>query len=170
MKIDIRQIKPEGSEFHFSESAEELEISTVGVKFPSAIETDLTATLTGDEIIFQGEAYTEVEIECSRCLENFDLPIEARLQFVVQMIDSAQELSSEDEDFEVIPKTQTTLDISQRVREGILLTLPLKPLCSEDCKGLCPMCGINLNENDCDCMPDKTDERWDALKKLFDNQ
>lgn len=170
MKIEIRQIKPDGSEFHFSESTEELEISVEGVKFPSPIEVDVTATLTGDEIIFQGEAYTEVEIECSRCLEIFDLLVETRLQFVVQMLDTPQELSSDNEDFEVIPKNQMMLDISQRVREGILLALPLKPLCSEDCKGLCPMCGINLNESECDCLPDKTDERWDALKKLFDNQ
>ncbi len=170
MKIEIRQIKPEGSEFNFSKSADELEISAEGVKFPSPIEVDVTAILTGDEIICQGEAYTEVEIECSRCLEIFDLLVKAHLQFVVQMLDTTKELTSDNEDFEVIPKTQTSLDISQRVREGILLALPLKPLCSEDCKGLCPMCGINLNESECDCLPDKTDERWDALKKLFDNQ
>lgn len=170
MNLELRKIEAEGTDFHFSQSAEDLEIAANGVKFPSAVEIDLTATMIGDEIICQGEIYTEVEIECSRCLDLFDMPIEAHLQFVVQMIDSPQELESEDDDFEVIPKTQTTYDISPRVRDAVTLSIPLKPLCREDCKGLCPMCGTNLNENTCDCTPDKTDERWDALKNLFDEQ
>jgi len=170
MNLDLRQIRVESTDLHFSQSAEELEISVAGVKFPAPIEIDVAATMIGDEIICQGEVFTEVEIECSRCLELFDMPIEAHLQFVVQMIDSPQELESEDDDFEVIPKTQTNYDISQRVRDAVTLSLPLKPLCSEDCRGLCPMCGTNLNESTCDCTPDKTDERWDALKNLFDEQ
>jgi uncharacterized protein len=92
------------------------------------------------------------------------------MQFVVQMIDSPLDELDGDDDFEIIPKTQTFIDISQRVHDAIMLNISLKPLCSEDCRGLCPMCGANLNEGECDCTPDKTDERWDALKNLFDNQ
>jgi len=172
MRIEIRQVKPEGTDFHFSESAEEMEIAIAGAKFPSPIEVDLSATLTGDEIICQGEVFSEVEIECSRCLEHFDLPIKTRSQFVVQMIDLPEEQSEDnnDDDYEVIPKSQTFIDISQRVRDAILLNISLKPLCSDDCKGLCPMCGVNRNENDCECTPDKSDERWDVLKNLFDDR
>jgi uncharacterized protein len=170
MKIDLRQVQPEGSDFHFSESAEEMEISIAGVKFPSPIEVDITAIQTGDEIICRGEVYAHVEVECSRCLEIFDHEIETGLQFVVQLMDAPEGDKGENEDFEIIPKTQTSLDISQRVRDAIILETSLKPLCSEDCKGLCPMCGINLNEGTCDCTPDKVDERWDSLKNLFDNQ
>ena len=170
MKIDIRQIEPEGSDFHFSETAEEMEISVIGVKFPSPIEVEFNATLTGDEIICQGEVFNEIEIECSRCLELFDMPIKARLQFVVQMIDipPEKEDDEDDDDFEIIPKSQTYIDIAQRVRDAIMLNIDLKPLCSENCKGLCPMCGVNLNESECECTPDKSDERWDTLKNLFE--
>ncbi|MCP4582345.1 MAG: DUF177 domain-containing protein [candidate division Zixibacteria bacterium] len=172
MKIDIRQLKPEGNDFHFSESAEEMEIAADGVKFPSPIEVDITTVLTGDEIICQGEVYNTVEIECSRCLDIFDLPINSRLQFVIQMLDSPVGLENgeDDDDYEVIPKTQTVFDISNRVRDAIVLNLPLKPLCGEECRGLCPMCGVNLNERDCECTPDKADERWDALKDIFDEE
>lgn len=172
MKIDIRQIKPEGNDFHFSESAEEMEISADGVKFPSPIEVDITTMLSGEEIICQGEVYATVEIECSRCLDIFDLPINTRLQFVVKMLDSPVDLENDedDDDYEVIPKTQTVFDISQRVKDAIVLNMPLKPLCGDECRGLCPMCGVNLNEGGCECTPDKTDERWDALRDIFDEE
>ncbi|MCD6161510.1 MAG: DUF177 domain-containing protein [candidate division Zixibacteria bacterium] len=171
MKIEIREITPEGNDFHFSESAEEMDISVTGVKFPMPIEVDLSIVLSGDELICQGEVHTDVEVECSRCLEIFDLPVRERLQFVVQMTDSPIMNSDEDNDeFEMIPKTQTFIDISDRVRDSIVLQISMKPLCSEDCKGLCPMCGINLNEEECNCMPDKTDERWETLKNLYDDQ
>jgi uncharacterized protein len=170
MKLELRQIVGEGTDFHFAETAEEMEISSERVNFPDPIEVDLSATLSGDEIICQGEVYTTVEIECSRCLEIYDLPIKADLQFVAQILDSPIDMPGDDEDFEVISKTQNILDISQRVRDAIVLAIPLKPLCSEDCKGLCPICGANLNDSECDCKPDRTDERWDALKDLFNEE
>jgi len=170
MKIDIRQIRAAGTDFRFTGSAEEMDIAVPGVKFPSPIEVELVATFAGDEIICQGEVFSEVEAECSRCLEPFDLVVEGALSFVVQLVDTLVELNSYDEDFEIVPKTQTFLDISARVRDAIVLNIAMKPLCGEDCRGLCPMCGTNLNEGTCDCMPDKADERWDALKSLFDNQ
>ena len=171
MKIEIRQITDESKDFHFSETAEEMEISAEGIKFPNPIAVDITATLSGDEIICQGEVFTEVEIECSRCLDIFDYEIKADLQFVVQILDSPVEAENDsDEDFEVIAKSENLLDISQRVRDAMVLTLPLKPLCSEECQGLCSMCGANLNDGECDCTPDKSDERWDALKNLFGEQ
>lgn len=156
--------------FHLSETAEELDIAVEGAKFPFPIEVDFTGTLTGDEVICRADIRAEAEVECGRCLEIFNLPIHSRLQFVVQMLDAPPETANDDEDFEIIPTAQMELDISQRVREAVILAIPIKPLCSEDCRGLCPMCGADLNEAPCDCVPDKTDERWDILKRLFNNQ
>jgi uncharacterized protein len=170
MKVDIRQIVAEPRTFHLSETAEELDIAITGAKFPFPIEADFTGTQFGDEIISQIDIRAEAEVECSRCLEIFNLPIDSQLQYVVQMLDPVPETANDDDDFEIIPKAQLELDITQRVRESIILAVPIKPLCSEDCRGLCAMCGADLNEGPCECVPDKTDERWDDLKKLFDNQ
>ncbi len=171
MKIEIRQITDESKDFHFSETAEEMEISAEGIKFPNQIEVDLSANLSGDEVICQGEVFTTLEIECSRCLEVFDYEIKAPLRFVVQILDTPLDIGDGgDDDFEVISKTDTYLDISQRVRDALVLEIPLKPLCGEDCRGLCSLCGANLNDGECDCKPDKSDERWDALKNLFGEQ
>jgi uncharacterized protein len=170
MKIDIRQIQNEPKVFHLSETAQELEIAVDGAKFPFPIEVEFTGMLSGDEIICQADITAEVELECGRCLEIFNLPMYSHVQFVVQQLDAPDDIVNEDDDFEIISKSQADLEIGQRVREVVILGMPLKPLCSEDCKGLCPMCGANLNEAPCDCVPDKTDERWDVLKNLFNDQ
>jgi uncharacterized protein len=90
------------------------------------------------------------------------------MQFVIQFLDVNGTEDTGDDDFMVLPKTQEDYDITTRVREAILLELPYKPLCENDCKGLCSMCGENLNETDCGCTQDKTDERWDTLRQLFE--
>jgi len=167
MKVDLRQIKPEGTELKFSELSEDLELAVDGCEFPEPIEAEIVASKSGDEIIIQGRISTAVEMECSRCLEVFETPLTPVVQFVVQLLDSSEPQLADDDDFVILPKTTGEFDISDRIREAIVLELPLKPLCSDSCRGLCPMCGVNLNETQCDCTPDKTDERWDVLKQLF---
>lgn len=167
MKLDLRNVKPDESDYSFSELAQDLELAAVGYEFPDPIEVELTASRSGDEIILQGRILTSVEVECSRCLEIREIDIKPKMQFVIQLLDSVQPHQSTDDDFVILPKTTGEYDITDRVREAIILELPLKPLCSDNCRGLCPMCGVNLNETECECMPDKTDERWDSLKQLF---
>ena len=167
VKIDLRQIKPEGTEISFSEISQDLELVAEGFEFPEPIEVNLTASKSGDEIIIQGRTATLVEMECSRCLDIFEETMNTRLQFVIQLLDINEPQFSNDDDFVILSKTAGEYDISNRVRESILLELPLKPLCSDSCRGLCPLCGVNLNETECECTPDKTDERWDSLKQLF---
>ncbi len=168
MKVDFRQIEPEGSEFSFSESAEDLDLTADGIEFPEPIEVELTATKTGDEVIIQGLLTTMAGMDCSRCLERFERPVSSKLQFVIQLLEISSPQDSDDEDFVVLPKTTQEYDLSERVRQVILLELPLKPLCRESCLGLCTLCGTNLNESECDCTPDKTDERWESLRQLFE--
>jgi len=167
MKLDLRQIKPEGSELKYSEIPEDLELAADGFEFPEPVEVDVSASKSGDEIIVQGRVSTSVEMECSRCLEVFEMDINPKVRFVIQLLDTSEPQFSNDDDFVIIPKSAAEYDISERIRESIILELPLKPLCSDSCRGLCPMCGVNLNETECECTPDKTDERWDALKQLF---
>ena len=168
MKLDLRQITPEGNEFGFSELAPDLELSAKGFEFPDPVEVNISAMKSGDEIIVQGRVATTVEMECARCLDIFEMEINPRIQFVIQLLDTHLPQMSGDDDFIILPKTSGEYDIADRVRESIILELPLKPLCYEGCRGLCPMCGVNLNESSCECTPDKTDERWDTLKQLFD--
>jgi uncharacterized protein len=168
MNVNFRQIKSGGVSMSFSESAVELDLDLDGVKMPEPIKVDLDVNKSGDEIIFQGMLSLTAELECSRCLEIFELPINSNLQFVVHLLDDIGHEDTGDDDFVVLPKTAQEYDISKRIREAIILGLPLKAICSDMCNGLCSMCGVNLNDVECDCTPDVTDERWDTLRQLLD--
>jgi len=167
MRLDLRQAKTEATEFQLSAMAEELELMINGVGFGEPIEATASIFKTGDEVIVEAQISTMVELECSRCLESFELYLNSKIKFIIQLLDINEAQDSNDDDFLILPKTVTEYDLSDRVREALILETPLKPLCSESCKGLCPMCGTNRNENECNCTPDKNDERWDALKQLF---
>jgi len=69
----------------------------------------------------------------------------------------------------IISPQVESLEIGERVRQLILLALPLKPLCRPDCRGLCPLCGQDLNEGECGCKREAPDSRWEKLKALREN-
>ncbi len=101
--------------------------------------------------------------ECRRCLR----PIEGELQCEVrELYRPRAEHEPPDADEETYPLTGDHLDLRPLVRDALLLELPLAPLCREDCLGLCPTCGADLNRGECGCAPSATDPRWAALDSL----
>jgi uncharacterized protein len=72
-------------------------------------------------------------------------------------------------ELQVIPASTTAIDLTEDVRQTLLLSFPLKNLCREECRGLCPRCGTNWNEQACTCSDDVNDGRWDALRSLKKN-
>lgn len=116
-----------------------------------------------------GTVATTVEVDCSRCLEGFTVPIESG--FDVQYLPAAaappvadREVSEDELDTAFYQ--DGVIDLRQLVREQIFLLLPMKPLCQESCAGLCPVCGTNLNTGSCDCSPEWEDPRLAPLKAL----
>jgi uncharacterized protein len=116
-----------------------------------------------------GQVTTVLELPCSRCLEPFALPVDAAFDLRYH----PQELNTGDEDREIAEDDLSTafyeheqIDLGQLMREQFLLSLPMKPLCGDDCKGLCPICGANLNKTTCGCRRDWDDPRLAVLKTL----
>ena len=131
---------------------------------------DVTCTVTRikENVFVEGTAGTTVEIPCCRCLEMTLLPVGSSFKYIftpppAQMQDEC-ELSAEDLDFAYYE--EDTIDLDAVIFEQIMLQLPIKPLCSETCKGLCPRCGINLNVACCECRKETFDERLAALKQF----
>jgi uncharacterized protein len=89
---------------------------------------------------------------------------------VVDFAEGQEKSNSDEDNYFVVDPSSGFLQIDNMVRESILLTLPLKPLCREDCKGLCPICGIDLNKSVCSCVKRETDPRWEKLKGLLDKK
>jgi uncharacterized protein len=116
-----------------------------------------------------GQAAATLELTCSRCAESFRVPIDAAfdLRYVPHSENAGdEEREVEEDDLTTAYYRDETIDLGDLAREQFYLALPMKPLCAEACKGLCPQCGMNLNQGTCDCRPEWQDPRFEALKAL----
>ncbi len=130
------------------------------IQFSKPVKLDLILKSTGDELDLTGSMETELLLVCSRCLETFShsINIEISEKF-------SKTLKSEDED--IIFINNDRLDLDEIVENNIISMLPIKKLCSKECKGLCHQCGINLNHSTCECANEDIDPRLAKLKELF---
>jgi uncharacterized protein len=121
------------------------------------------------DIRLKGKLETDLEVACARCLEPVVLPVKRSFDLLYRPIgiDSGHaELSVTDAEAEIGYYQGEGLLLEDALREQVLLSLPLKALCREDCKGLCSLCGKNLNEGECSCTDQLEDPRWAALKEI----
>ncbi len=113
-------------------------------------------------VVLDYTATFTIEADCDRCLEHFIRAQQEKYSHVL-----VRALSGEDrDDFVVVPDAR--LELSDLVASDVILTLPVKLLCSEDCKGLCQRCGANLNQSQCSCPTTEIDPRLAALRQLLD--
>jgi uncharacterized protein len=126
-----------------------------------------------------GRVQTTLELPCSRCVESFTWPVDAPFDLRYQPqpaadlaagAGKADEREIAEDDLSTAFYVNDQIDLGQMMREQFLLSLPMKPLCTEDCNGLCPMCGTNLNRGACDCKRDWDDPRLAALRALKSRQ
>jgi uncharacterized protein len=120
-----------------------------------------------------GRVATRLQLECGRCLEAFEIPIDSafELRYVPEPAsgaDGAEREVSED-DLETAFYREEAIDLAELMHEQFVLALPMKPLCSETCNGLCAQCGTNLNKGTCECKPTWTDSRLEALKGILND-
>ena len=112
-------------------------------------------------ILLNGEITPCLNVTCARCGKEFSYTAPVALNAKI-----TEKLANEDEE-EFVLLVDRQLDIEDLVRTALILELPSRFLCREDCKGLCPMCGCDLNENPCSCNTKERDPRWDVLKDFF---
>jgi DUF177 domain-containing protein len=116
-----------------------------------------------------GHVKTTLELLCSRCLEPFTMPVEQTfdLRYQPHAHNTGEgEREIEEDDLTTAFYENDEIDLGQLMREQFYLALPMKPLCGDACKGLCPFCGRNLNRETCDCKRDWDDPRMAALRQL----
>lgn len=140
--------------------------------FLVAAPTSLAFDLFKDKRNFRlvGRVSTTLELPCSRCLEPFTWPVDnvfdLRYQPHSAAAESDGEREVEEDDMTTSFYENDEIDLVQLMQEQFYLSLPMKPLCQEDCKGLCSSCGTNLNRATCDCSTQWEDPRLAALKAL----
>ena len=123
----------------------------------------------GHDILVRGHLEGILQLNCSRCLTQFSLPVEADFDLLLapapdRMGETDEELSKSDLDRDFY--TGETVNLESILREQVLLTLPLKPLCAEACKGICPRCGADLNQEPCQCPAEESSSRLAIVKNI----
>lgn len=122
---------------------------------PDGVSYDLVFTNTGGAVLLTGIARAEVATSCARCLEPVSLRVSGEVEGFYVMSDDPQAPTDEDgeafgpDEFERLDD-DGSIDIAEPVTAALILETPVMPLCRENCKGLCPVCGHNLNEGDCE--------------------
>jgi uncharacterized protein len=122
-----------------------------------------------DQFRLVGGVTTTLGLPCSRCLEPFTWPIDASfdLRYQPHAKNTGEgEREIEEDDLTTAFYENDTIDLGQLIREQIYLSLPMKPLCDDQCKGLCPVCGTNWNKGQCECTTQWEDPRLAVLKTL----
>ena len=136
----------------------------------SMVQGELGLIRTDRSILAKGTLHTEVEVTCSRCLSLFSCPLTLNIEeeyFPITDVVSGTSLPLPGEPGCFTIDEHHVIDLTEAMRQYALLAIPMKPLCREDCAGLCPNCGHNLNQGPCDCSPQETEPRWSELSKLI---
>jgi len=127
---------------------------------------------TNQGLLVDGWVELTLELSCNRCLKEFELPMHVNFeeQFYPTIdVVSGLPLAPFDED-EIFPiDAHHHVDLTEAIRQNVLLDLPMVAICREDCKGLCPQCGQDFNLGSCECKPE-VDARLSVLKTLLQNE
>jgi uncharacterized protein len=125
-----------------------------------------------DNVLVQGDLAVDVTLPCVRCLEPVNTPLRILLEETfaptVDVV-TGQAIQPEEEDQALWIDEHHILDLTEVLRQNVLVAIPVHIVCREDCRGLCPTCGKNLNEGDCDCTAEP-DPRWAALQALLKDE
>jgi len=169
MKLDLTRYRQPVSRFARTFQPEDVGGDEDTYEIVAPVELEFDIHKDKDKFRLVGRMRTELELTCSRCVEPYRFPIDA--EFDQRYLPSSEasteaEREVEEDDLETSYYADDQIDLSELMREQFCLALPMKPLCREDCKGLCAQCGTNLNTGTCDCAPVWEDPRLAALKQL----
>lgn len=132
--------------------------------FAHDIQLEIEVQKFSDKYFVKVKFLTPANFSCDRCLIDFVQNLEGSFRLVFSKQQVADQI---DDDYRFLSETATEIDLSPDLRENLLLALPMKALCRDDCRGLCPHCGANLNEETCNCHQQQIDPRWEKLKTLL---
>jgi DUF177 domain-containing protein len=167
MKIVIEDIPDDGLEIDLEEKIELEDVTLF-----SPVSGHLEINRTGNEVMVRGGLRARLGLRCSRCLKEFEGKIDVPVSVVyLPLADStAGRHALRDDEMDTGFYRGEELDLEELAREQILLSIQMKSLCSESCKGLCPRCGADLNKEACGCVTKEIDPRLEVLKNFFEKR
>ena len=178
MDILIEQIKEDGLVFKFEKSANTFPVLAEMVasgecEFAAPIRTALRALRIGDMVEINGDVETSVYLPCNRCLQSFETPLKSHFELtymrrVADAIENSesQEIKLSSEEMGIVYFQGEKINLKDTIQEQVVMAFPLRVLCKKNCKGLCPKCGADLNEDPCDCDRRSSPGKFAVLKNL----
>ena len=163
ISIRITQLSLGVHAYHF-----EVQPSDLGLNenFRQQFSVDIELERSNRHFTIKAEIVAPASFTCDRCLREFDQTIECTFKLVYQFDENgAGNIPAEE--LRIIHPETPYINLTEDVREMMLLTVPLKLLCREECLGLCPQCGKNKNIEPCSCSTLEPDDRWDGLKRFL---
>ncbi len=165
MTLDLSSILNfEGKTMALEKELDFAKDNDAGLCFEGPVKVSGTVSNVGGSLELSAKATATIVHQCDRCCEEF--PCEFSCNFEERMLKEDFHTESNENPGAIYFKA-TNVDLGEIVLNNIILSLPLKNLCKDDCQGLCPVCGKNLNNGGCDCDSRTTDPRFDILDKLL---
>ena len=161
MKIKISGLENGTYEYDFEDDIEKIDLTE---PLFGKYNTIVVLNKFDDQIILEASTTAGANFVCDRCGTEFNQNVKSKYKmiYLLRSIEDAEE----EINITYLPPDTHLIDLSNDVRDYMILSIPMKRLCKEDCKGLCIKCGADLNEKECECVDDETDDRWEVLAEL----
>lgn len=157
------------SQMSFDITAETLGVDPGDMNFPAPVRVQVSIGRTMQMFTVDGRVSGAVAGECCRCLQPAGADFTSKFRFLLQRKEASNdevEALEDEEDVDLVDPGTKEVDLVDRLRDAVVLELPLRLYCKQDCKGLCPQCGQDFNSGDCSCADEAIDPRWEALASL----
>ena len=178
MRLGLSHIRQPETEFH--KVFQPADVPGVDEEYTVVAPVNLRMVIHKDQDRFRlvGTVTTALELACSRCLEPFTIPVDRAFDLrylpagasAPESDDDDEEIEVEEDDVALTFYRDEQIDLNDLLREQFYLALPMKPLCKDDCRGICPQCGTNRNTAPCECTPQWEDPRLAGLKTLLEKR
>lgn len=167
MRVFVPEIPEEGLELRFSGNDARWD-GLAGIDLASRPEGKIFLERRGQDVFLRGNVHACVRLACSRCLEGYSFQLDAPFRYTLRPLGKdtrkAREVELVREDLEFGYYEGDVIELDRLIEEHVVLGIPMKPLCRDDCEGICPRCGANRNEQDCACSSQRPEGPFDVLK------
>jgi uncharacterized protein len=164
LKIKVSNLANGRYDYDFEGRIGDIDISD---PFAGNFKTKAVLDKFENQIILDCTTNIKANLICDRCTKEFQSVITSNYRMIYLFLQHPEDTDNEKVDVVYLHPETDKIDLRDDIRDYILLAVPMKKLCSEECKGLCPKCGKNLNDGPCNCKDEKVDPRWEPLQQLI---
>ena len=169
MRIELANLEGGKGEFSATYENNQLELEDERVQLATQVTVKGQIKRSGAEVIVSGNISGQLFINCDRCLKPLETPLHNQFELEYVSGSDYEELHDAElteEQLAISVFDGVGIDVDEIVKEQVLLAVPTRLLCRDDCKGICPVCGSDKNTTDCNCETSSGDPRWDVLRSL----